>query len=264
MNTVAGRSDIESNVEFTFDLREALVTKDVGSNGVYVEESKCPQCTGLVGLSLFLTASQYDVYRVFLRSLGIPAAIEFIGRVDIVLRCCLFLFFISYAVAIYVHGSVDIELGGASMIYFASFTTSLAFYVGERLARQFDKYVTSRPWMYYVERFAMALYDRKNFAGPKSALLVSAVFVLSACGMSLVMLFALTILRYDNDAAALVLVCSCFAAEVVYTLARLGRFKALTEQGWQAAYIASFHTTFTTTLSFPITVVYVIMLLTRD
>lgn len=264
MKAVGGSSDIESNVEFTFDLRSALATTAVGSKGTLPDERRCPECEGVVRLSLFLTASQYDAYRVFLTALGIPDAIEFFSGLDIFLRVCLLIFFISYAVAISVHGWIEINLGRASMIYFASFAASLAFYVSERLVGRFNEYSTSLDWAFYLERFGASLYNRKKFAGAQSAILVCAIFIFGACAMCLVMLEALTILTTDNDAAALVLVCSCFAIEVLYTLARLGRFKALSEQGWEASYIASFHTTFTTTLSVPISVVYIVMLVTRQ
>ena len=72
MKTACSSSDIEAN-EFSFDLRRALVTTEVGSKAELLDERRCPECQCLVGLSLFLTASQYDAYRVFLKALGIPA-----------------------------------------------------------------------------------------------------------------------------------------------------------------------------------------------
>ena len=52
-------------------------------------------------------------------------------------------------------------------------------------------------------------------------------------------------------------------AEVMYTLARLGRFKAIAEQSRTALYAASVHTTFTTFLSLPVAIVYIVFAVTR-
>ena len=142
------------------------------------------------------------------------------------------------------------------------FSVSLAFYLVERHASRFE-FTASQSWEFYVENFASSLLDRRNFAGPLTAIAVMAVYALVAGGMCLVMLSALTILSYETDTAALALVCASFGTEVLYTLARFGRFKEITEQGWPAAYAASLHSTFTTTVSVPTVVVYVVMIVSR-
>ena len=255
--------DLESNVEFTFDLRRALVAEDIGAKNTLVDERRCPECSGVMGLSLLLTASQYDAYRVFLRALGVPSAMTLISNADVVMRVCLLIFFISYSVAFYMHGWVDISMGPASTAFFGVFATSLVLYSVERLASR-NRFAVSNRWGYYLERFGPSLINRNNFAGPLSAVGAMAIYALVVTGMCIVMLSALTILSYENDIAALVLVCASFASELLYTLARLGRFKGITEQGWAAAYAASLHSSFTTSVSAPTTMVYIVFLLSRD
>lgn len=250
--------------EFTFDLRKALVSENIGANqNELVDSRRCPECAGVMGLSLLLTASQYDFYRTFLNALGIPNAMDFINNIDVLLRVVLLIYYIAYAIALYVNEWIDIELGKAEEAYIVIFVTSMSLFLTERLSGRF-KFTKSLTCFEYQERLASAFINRSNFAGPYSAITVIAVYVLIASGMSVVMLFALTILTFEMDAAAFALVALSFASEVLYTLARFGRFKELTEQSWTAAYAASAHSSFTTLVSVPFVSVYIVFVATRQ
>ena len=257
------------HVEFTFDLRRALVVQEVGEKGpVSTQEAKSETrlicLSNIAWIALLVTASQRDAYFTLLRAINITSMINLVNMLDVLMRFILFIFFASYAAAFYAQGWVDINLGSASTAYFVVFCMSICLFLGERLAGRYgNMYEVYKDWFVYAEALLPAVLGRTKFAGPISAFVITSVYIAVAAGMCVVMLSALTILSAESDAPAVALICMTFATESIYTLARLGTFKTITEQSWTATYVASLHTFFTTTISVPTSVVYIYVLVSR-
>lgn len=215
-----------------------------------------------MGLSLLLTASQYDFYRVFVTALGIPSSMKLIPNLDMLARAVLLIFSMSYAVVLMVRGWPDVQLGNSASLFFALFLVSVLLFLLERLSGRY-KLEGAEDNFRYLERLSAAMLSRRNFAGPLSAVAVVTVYFTLAAGVATVMLAALTFLSSGADNAAFSYLCTAFSAELLYVLARFQHFKRITSQGWEAAYAASLHATFATTLYFPVYIVYIAMLAAR-
>lgn len=263
------RAQKDGATTFTFDLRSALIDASLSERSsseksLTTSTPGTKDCLGLLSFSLLLTASQYDAFVFFFTSLGIPAAIKFIGRLDILFRICLFIYTSVYAFMLSTEDPMpEPQLGRASGIYFVAFFVSLVLYMCERLASRFELDARPRASIEYLTLFGDALLNRSNFPGPFTAIFIPGVYVAFILLFAWTMANALSILETVNDMPAFLLVIFCHVSEVCYTLARFGRFKGIVEQGMHAAQFASVHSTFSTLFSIPISLVYIVLVATR-
>jgi hypothetical protein len=257
-------TDADTN-EFTFDLRRIVLTEaGVGEAFVPSKEDNCNVCSGFFGIGVLLTASYYDAYRRMLKAFGCPSLMAAIDGFEIFMRVVGFLMSVVVGALAASEARQIAGLTRLSIMYLMVLYISILLYLLERLA---GRTRISSPkeyrWEDYVDSFAMSFVDRRPYAGPLSTLL-GLLFNIAFMGVvATAALLATAELNNTRDPLSLSLVCVLFACELLYTVARLGRFKAITEQSWVAYYAACMHTLFITSFSFPMGVIYIIVCSTQ-
>jgi hypothetical protein len=209
------------------------------------------------GVGLLLTASYYDAYRRLLTALGVPSAINFVSYADVFLRSSTLMYALVW-VLLAMTGNMPAydEPSETALIFYVVFNISLLLYTTERLVGRYRLEDGVTQWEDHAERFFSSLINRAPFTGPFSGLLASLVVASLSAAVSTATYFCVAILGTEENAFATVFLAFAFASEIIYTVARLGRFKAISEQSTAARTAASLHTLFTTSFSTPVTILY--------
>tara|TARA_B110001452_G_scaffold217544_1_gene189115 strand:+ start:3002 stop:3823 length:822 start_codon:yes stop_codon:yes gene_type:complete len=251
------------SAEFTFDLRKAMLGGETsaaaGEKGSVSDENAYRDCSGVLGLSLLLTASYYDAYRSLFSAIGIPYGIQVVGWMDIVLRCSVLVFAWTWLSIIVADGRTKYDtMNGIGVVYYVVLNISLLMYLAERLVGRYrlDDGVTG--FDVHLDRFFSSLGNRRSFTGPFSGFIASLIVTAMVASLSATAFYSLCILSDGNEPAAFAFVCCMFASELFYTVARLGRFVAISKQSLNARAVASVHTLFTTSFSTPISILYIV------
>lgn len=249
--------------EFTFDLRKAMLSGETGAaageKGSGSGEEAYRECSGILGLSLLLTASYYDAYRSFFDAIGIRYGIQVIGWIDVAVRCGVLVFAWTWLSIIVADERTSYDnMNGLGVMYYVVLNISLFMYLVERLVGRYrlDDGVTS--FEAHLDRFFSSLGNRRPFTGPLSGMLASLIITAMAASVSATAFYSLCILSDGSENVAIAFVCCLFASEILYTVARLGRFVAISKQSLDARAFASVHTLFTTSFSTPISILYIV------